>query len=103
EHGQVGIREVPVVVALLLAPHRTGFTPVRVPEEGFVDDRFAPGPECALTFDLEHERTLDVAERVHVLDLGLRAEALARSADRYVRVHPEAALLHVAVADLEVF
>src|SRR5690606_11792041 len=94
--------KVAVVVAFLLAAHRTRFVLVRIPEEGLVDDRLTRCPQLTLACELEVEGALDVAEGVHVLDLRLRAERLARPAGRDVRVDAQTSLLHVAITHLQV-
>ena len=61
------------------------------------------GQGARLAAELVLDGALDVAEGVHVLDLDLGAErARARRSHRHVGVAAEAALLHVAVADLEI-
>ncbi len=57
-----------------------------------------------MTSHLEPQRLLQLAEGVHVLELCLRRKFGAASRTHgYVGVHPQAALLHVAVADLDIF
>ena len=56
--------------------------------------------DLLLARDLRGDPALQEPERVHVLQLGLRAERRgAGGPDRHVRVHPERALLHVHVGD----
>ena len=58
--------------------------------------------DLALAFDLGRDTAFDEAERVHVLELGLRAEhARAHRSQRHVRVGAQGALLHVDVTDPE--
>ena len=100
---QVRVREIPIVVGLLLAAHGLGAAPVRVPEQGLLHHLAAVEEEVALPPLLVLQRQLHVAERVHVLQLGAGAELvlpLGPQAD--VGVAAEAALLHVAVADVEI-
>ncbi len=55
-----------------------------------------------LTLDLGFDPARDEVERVHVLDLGSRAELVrARRANRDVRIDAERSLLHLGVRDPE--
>ncbi len=103
ERQEIGLGEVAIVVRLLLAPHRLGHVPGRVPEQRILGDAPARFHDVDLPPDLELDRLLDEAERVHVLDLGLRPER-GRSArtDGDVGITAEAPLLHVPVADVEI-
>ena len=90
-------------MGLLLAAHGLGAAPVRIPEQGLLHHLAAVEEQVALPPLLVLERQLHVAKRVHVLQLGAGAElVLAPGSQADVGVAAEAALLHVAVADVEV-
>ncbi len=100
ERRQVGVREVAVVVALLLAALRPHAVGLRVVQHGLRRHRAPALEHRDLAIPLHGERLLDVGERVDVLHLGLRAErGLTGAAHGDVRVHAQAPLLHVAVGD----
>ena len=103
-HGhQIGIREVPVVVRVLLRAHRGGDAPLRVPQARFLHDALAPLERADLPRGLVLEGVAHVPEGVHVLDLHLRPElGRAGPPDRHVGVAAERPRLHVPVADAEV-
>ena len=74
----------------------------RVPQPGLALDAPAAVDEPQLARDLVLDRVLDELERVDVLELGARAEAiLAAPAHRHVRVAAQLALLHVGLGDAE--
>ena len=76
---------------------------VRVPEPGLLDDPLAAVERVCLAPHLVLERALNVAERVHVLDLDLGAEIdRACGLQRDVGVATQRAFFHVAVAHAEV-
>jgi len=104
ENGnEVRIGEVAVVVGLLLAAHGVGLPLGVVPEARLLDDLAAAVQDVALAPDLVLDGPLDVSEGVHVLELRAGPEGLlALRPDGDVGVAAEGALLHVAVADLEV-
>jgi len=100
---EVRVGEVAVVVGLLLAAHGVGLTLGVVPETRLLHHLAAALQDVLLALDLVLQGPLDVAEGVHVLELRAGAEGrLALRADGDVGVAAEAALLHVAVADLEI-
>ena len=99
---QVRVREIAVVVGLFLGAHGAGLVLVRVVEPGLLDHLAAALDEVDLALDLEADGLVQKAEGVDVLDLGAGAEfLLALRAHRDVGIHPERALLHVAVADAD--
>ena len=88
---------------ILLRAHRARVAAVGVPEARLLHDALAGPQRLRLAADLELEGALDVPERVHVLDLDLRAElAGAARPKRHVRVAAQRPLLHVAAGDAEV-
>jgi hypothetical protein len=100
--GQVGLREVAVVVRLLLGAQRRDRLRPRVEVQRLLDHDAARGQQRLLPGDLGADPLLDEAERVHVLQLGLDPQLRAAGrADRDVRVAAQRALLHVHVADAE--
>jgi hypothetical protein len=100
EDRQVGVGEVAVVVGALLHAHGDG-RPLGVAERTrLLDDLSAARDHLGLARDLEDERAFDVAERIDVLDLDLRAELRrADRPDRDVGVAAQRPLLHVALGD----
>src|SRR5262245_34821336 len=70
--------------------------------ERVLDDSLPALQEAALTLDLGLDASLQEAEAVHVLELGLRAELIrSRGPDGDVRVDAQRPLLHVHVGDAE--
>ena len=60
-------------MGLLLRAHAVGFAFVRVVEASLLHDLAASLDHVDLARDLVDQRLADEAERVHVLDFGLRA------------------------------
>ena len=80
-----------------------GHAALGVPAVGRLEDLLAGIENRRLTLGLVLDPELDGAERVKVLQLGLRAEFVgADGLDRWVRLDAERALLHLAVAGLDV-
>ena len=100
---QVRVGEIAVVVGIFFAAHGHGSPPVRLPQPGFLDHLAAVEKDLLLAGDFEIEGLFDMFERIEVFDLGPGAEGRRfYRHDRYVGVAAEAALFHVAVADLQV-
>ena len=85
-------------MGFLLRAHRHGFPGLHVVQPCLLRDGPSGFEHSGLPRDLECERPLDEAERVHVLDFDLRAELLpAARTNGHVHVATELSLLHVAV------
>ena len=84
ERREIGLREVPVVVASLFRPRRAHLAALRRPRASSAARRCPPASSTrALARELDLERALDAGERIHVLDFGLGAELrLARACAR---------------------
>src|SRR5690349_4450374 len=102
QRHEVGLREVAVVVRVLLGAKWGEGTGARVEVEGLLSNLITGFDNRALPLELRLDPSLQEAEAVHVLQLGLRSELLvARAANRDVRVTAQAPLLHVHVGDTE--
>ena len=102
QRRQVRLGEVAVVVRLLLGAHDVRRLTAVVPAARLLAQRLARVEGRGLSLDLVGDRTLDRAERVHVLDLDPRAERLgAVRPDRDIRLDAHLAALHVGVGDAD--
>ena len=98
ERRQVRLGEVAVVVGRLLDPHPVGLAALLGPAARLLEERLAGVEGGRLALDLERDRPLDRAERVHVLDLDPGPERLrAARPERDVGLDPHLAALHVGV------
>src|SRR6185437_6494872 len=75
QRRKIRLREIAVVVALLLGTRGTHLAPAPIPEHGHLLHALAAVEQGALAPELRLECALDAREGIHVLDLGLRAEA----------------------------
>ena len=97
---EVGVGEVAVVVRLFLATHGDGDVLDAVVQARLLHDLVAIVQQVGLTGYLVLDGTLHMPERVQVLQFGACTELGGTTrTQRHVGVAPEAALLHVAVAD----
>ena len=95
---QIGLREVPVVVRLLLGAEFVGATLVLVPVAGLLLDSVTGGDEVNLTSGLVDDCSSQRAQRVDVLHLAAGSQlGIAHGPDRHVAVHPHRSLLHLSV------
>ncbi len=89
-------------MGIFLRPHAAGFPQQGVPQAGFLDDGAAILDDVHLSsrfcFDGLHHGT----HGVDVLDLAAGAKRIAGFAHRQVYVHPQAALLHIAIAGAQI-
>ena len=99
---EIGLGEVPVVVRLLLRAPCRERPRRRVEVVGLLLDLAAQLPDGDLPLDLGLDPARDEVERVHVLDLGARAQ-LVRACRPHgdVGVGAELTLLHLRVGDPE--
>ena len=108
EGEKIGIGKVPVIMGILLRPHRPGFTLVRIEQTGLLGHCTARLDEVDLAPRFVFDGLLDEPERVHVLDLAPCSQMAeipgfpegligAGPANRDVDVSAKIALLHVAV------
>jgi len=90
-------------MGLFLAAHGLGCIARRIPEQGLLLDPAAGSEQCPLPLDLKGEGALNVPEGIHVLQFGLDAQSIAPGGpEGDVGVAAQAALLHIAGADIEV-
>src|SRR5213593_2266131 len=101
--GQIGLREVAIVVASLFGTSRPHLAGRCVPEHRLLLDSAARIENSALPLELDLQRALDAREGVHVLHFGFLAKlGLAASTRADVGVDAKASLLHADVADVQV-
>ena len=100
ERNEVRLRQVPVVLRFLLRAERRRRLVAGVKVHRLLLDRAARLVDLDLAQDLAFDSLGREVERVHVLQLGARAQ-LVRSLGphRHVDVEPERALFHLRVRD----
>src|SRR5258705_12941949 len=103
ERRQIGLGEVPVVVALFLRALRANGVLLGVIQQRLLRHGTTRFDERDLAVALHGQRLLDERERVDVLHLGAGAErGFPRAPHRDVGVDPQTALLHVAIGNADV-
>src|SRR5215210_2363983 len=96
---KVGLGEVTIVVSVLLAPELVNLVGLGVVMHSRLLDVASALQDLLLALELAREASLDEAEGVHVLELGLGAEGAIGVANAHVGVAAELALLHVGLRD----
>ncbi|CAI8350895.1 MAG: Uncharacterised protein [Cyanobium sp. ARS6] len=80
DRTQIRIREIAVITGTLFAAHAFGELLALIPQAGFLDDGLTAFVGLDLALNLVLAGFLDGRERIHVLDLHLRAEGGIRTA-----------------------
>ena len=97
---EIGLGEVTVIVRRLFRAHQKRLARAIIPAARLLLQFFAACERLCLPLHFVSEGAPDRADRVHVLDLDLRAEfLLGRGPDRDIAVATQLAFLHVRVAD----
>ena len=102
DRDEIGLGEVAVVVRLLLGPSGGELPRCGVEVVGLLPHLVSRLPDTDLPLDLGLDPARDEVERVHVLDLGPRAQLVgAGGANRDVGIDAQRPLLHLRVRDPE--
>ena len=101
QRWQVRVRKVAVVGGVFLGAHGAGFARVGVEQHGGLLDGVAVFDLVDLPTHFVVDGLLHELEAVQVLDLAACAQLATGLAHRHVGITPEAAFLHVAVANAD--
>ena len=90
-------------MGIFLAAHGCGQPPVRIPEQGFLENLSAVQYDIFLAVDFICNGFLHMLERIEVFQLGTRAKRFCSGRPyRHIGITSKAAFLHVAIADIQI-
>ena len=102
QRGQIGVREITVIVGIFLGTHFAGFPFVRIVKARCLNDFSAAFDQFDLAFDFIIDCIFQIAEGVQVLDFATGSEcSRAGGTNRHVGVATERTFLHVTIRNTE--